>query len=212
MFYGGQIMLGLPRQTEIVKLLPKESFYKNIGISNEVKARFVSDIKKITITNILSTKTLNVEDGSETKEIIVLLMELKVKNYDKRIIETIAKQNQHSLLFHMQYESEHQQLVWIDKLYENEWKTEVDYIIPINGFNIDEIWKGIVLHIVGLDSRNKNSLSDTLLIKDEMCRIKKQIDNLQKKVITEKQANKQFEMSARLKEYRKRLNILEEEI
>ena len=174
--------------------------------------RSVSDIKKITITNILSTKTLNVEVGSETKEIIVLLIELKVKNYDRRIIESIAKYNQHSLLFYMQYESEHQQLVWIDKLYENEWKIDNKYIISINGLNMDEIWKNIVMHIIGLSPRNKKSLVDSLLIQEEMYRIKKQIDNLQKKVITEKQANKQFEMSARLKEYRKRLNILEEEI
>ena len=84
-------MLGLPRQTEVVKVFPKEDFYKNISISNEVKASFVSDIKKITITNILSKKTLNIEAGSGTKEIIILLIELKVKDYDKRIIETIAK-------------------------------------------------------------------------------------------------------------------------
>lgn len=205
-------MLGLPRQTEVVKVLPKESFYKNLSISNDIKACFVSDIKKITITNILSSKTLNVEAGSRTKEIIVLLIELKVRDYDKRIIETIAKQNQHNLLFHMQYEAEHQLLVWNDKLYGNGRKSNSDYIIPINGLNLDDIWKKIVLHIIGVDSRNENSLRDILLVQEEMNRIKKQIDNLQKKVNAEKQINKQFEMSARLKEYRKKLSKLEDEI
>ena len=101
MLYGGEIMLGLPKKTEINKILPKESFYRNLDISNELKDKFISDIKKITITNILSEKTINVKPGKEVTEIIVLNVELKEKSYDKRILELIAKQNEHHLIFNI---------------------------------------------------------------------------------------------------------------
>ena len=212
MLYGGEIMLGLPKKTEINKILPKESFYRNLDISNELKAKFISDIKKITITNILSEKTINVKPGKEVTEIIVLNVELKEKSYDKRILELIAKQNEHHLIFNIQYGKMCQQVVWSKKLYENDWSESDGFELRIEGLELEDIWKSMVLDIVGINTNKTNSIESLLENQEEIDKMKKQILILQKKVVNEKQANKQFEMNTRLKEYRKKLKQLEEKI
>ena len=70
-------MIDLPTSTKVDRRLPKEAFYKHLSISAALKAKFVSDIDKIIIKNILTKKNLNLVDDTDIKEILVLSIELK---------------------------------------------------------------------------------------------------------------------------------------
>ena len=105
-----------------------------------------------------------------------------------------------------------QQVVWSKKLYANDWSESDGFELRIEGLELEDIWKSMVLDIVGINTNKTNSIESLLENQEEIDKMKKQILILQKKVVNEKQVNKQFEMNTRLKEYRKKLKQLEEKI
>lgn len=62
-------MLNFPSRAAVGRVMPKEAFYKNLNLSSELKERFVSDIKRISIEYKLSPDTLNLDKSGETSEI-----------------------------------------------------------------------------------------------------------------------------------------------
>ena len=84
-------MIQLPSATAVGRVMPKEAFYKRLTLSSDLKEKFVTDVKRITISNSLTAATLNLEAGTEISEILVLTIDLKKQEFDGRIVENIAR-------------------------------------------------------------------------------------------------------------------------
>lgn len=92
-------MIDFPGNTLVKRRLPKEAFYKHLPLSAALKSKFVSDVDCIILENSLTRKNLNLARDSEIKEIMLLSITLKKQNFDGKIVEAIARQNPHQLIF-----------------------------------------------------------------------------------------------------------------
>lgn len=215
MFYGGDKMIvQLPEATHVHKRIPKEAFYKHLSLSGTLKNKFVSDISDIYVEWDITAKNLHLQKSSDIKEIIFIQIELKKQNFDSRIIETIAKQNEHKLVFTLQYENNVQLAIYYKKLYCTDWYDKDDYHLSMEGFALDEIWSNIIKQI-GLKDEflNENeatiiSLDDQLKKQNKINKLKKQIAKTEKLAWKEVQPKKQFELYRQLETQRKELEEL----
>ena len=92
-------MLGLPKATELSRQLPKKAIYAKFNMNTAVKERFDADISRITIVNEVSPTTVAIAAGEEVKSFYVLLVTLKRRNYDERVIGQLSRLIEQNMLF-----------------------------------------------------------------------------------------------------------------
>lgn len=202
-------MLSFPSTAVVGRIMPKDAFYKRLTLSSEVREKFVSDVKRIVLEYKLSPETLNVEKGGEIAEILVLSIDLKKQELDYRIVENIARQNTHKLLFLLKFQAQGQLALYYSKLYKTRWMPLADLELNTKGLNLDVIWEGfieqialqeeIVLASGGLTIEEKLKKQDTIL------KLQKEIDKLERLSRNEKQPKKRFELFTQMQGLKKRL-------
>lgn len=185
------------------KTIPKEAFVRNLDISPAMKTKFVSDIKRLTLVHSISPSTCNLAAGEDVKEINILVIELKKREADLRVLESIAKQTPFKLIFSLTYEGKEQLAAFHNKLFKTQWYKEEKIKLDIQGLNLDDIWKNLVSQIGDFEVRVEEELDEVIEQNEQIEKIKKQIAILENKIQREKQFNRQVELNSKLKEFRK---------
>jgi hypothetical protein len=202
-------MLKFPDKAFVGRNMPKEAFYKNLNLSSELKEKFVSDIKRISIEYKLSPDTLNLEKNAEATEILVLSIELKKKEIDYRLVENIARQNAHKLLFLLEFQEQGQLAIYYGKLYKTGWIPLTDLRIETRGLNLDSIWEGFIEQIALqeniIPSCDSLTIDEKLNKQDVILKLQKEIDKLERLSRSEKQPKKRFELFTQLQSLKKKL-------
>lgn len=205
-------MISFPGATTVGRILPKEEFYKRLTISAELKEKFISDIRRITVENSLTEHTLHLKPGVEVVEIIVLAFDLKKKEVDDRILELVARQNPHNILFWLRFEEQAQLSIYVNKLYKTEWQPLEAIQLESIGFTLDDVWNGYVEQIALLKTPDP-STSDApvayrLRKQEELLKLEKNIEKLENAARAEKQPKKKFELAMQVQQLKRELNEL----
>ena len=205
-------MIQFPSATAVGRVMPKEAFYKHLTLSSDLKEKFVTDVKRITISNSFTSATLNLNEGTQISEILVLTIDLKKQQFDGNIVENIARQNPHKLLFLLRFEDKAQLAVYYTKLYTTAWILYEEITLTAKGFTLDAVWQGFLEQIAlqdGLTKHNPDEDIDTKLQRQEMIlKLQKEIEKLEKRTQCELQPKKKFELYGQLQETRQKLEEL----
>lgn len=212
MFYGGDKMIEFPAATAVHRRLPKEAFYKHLPLTKILKEKFVSDVDRIVIENSFTKENLNLASDAEIKEIMLLSISLKNQEFDGKVIEAIARQNPHKLVFLLSFENQQQLAIYHNKLYRTLWMAHDETELKLQGYSLDEIWDSFIEQIALYEERAEQtdalSIEDRLAIQDKILKLKKQIDKTENAMWKEQQPKKKFELHTRLREYQKKLEDL----
>jgi len=205
-------MIQLPSATAVGRVMPKEAFYKRLTLSSDLKEKFVTDVKRITLSSSLTAATLNLEAGTEITEILMLTIDLKKQQFDGRIVENIARQNPHKLLFLLRFEDKAQLAVYYAKLYTTAWLPYDEITLKVKGFTLDTVWQGFLEQIALQDGLTENKPGediDTKLQRQEMIlKLQKEIEKLEKRTQSEVQPKKKFDLYGQLQEEKQKLEEL----
>jgi len=205
-------MIQFPSATAVGRVIPKEAFYKHLTLSSDLKEKFVTDVKRITISNSLTAATLNLKESTQISEILVLTIDLKKQQFDGHIVENIARQNPHKLLFLLRFDDKAQLAVYYAKLYATAWILYEDITLTAKGFSLDAVWQGFLEQIAlqdGLTKHNPDEDIDTKLQRQEMIlKLQKDIEKLEKRTQSELQPKKKFELYGQLQETKQKLEEL----
>ena len=212
MFYGGDKMIEFPAATTVHRRLPKEAFYKHLPLTKILKEKFVSDVDRIVVENSFTKENLNLASDAEIKEIMLLSISLKNQEFDGKVIEAIARQNPHKLVFLLSFENQQQLAVYHNKLYRTLWMAHDKITLKLQGYSLDEIWDSFIEQIALYEERAEEtadlSIEDRLAIQDQILKLEKQIDKTENAMWKEQQPKKKFELHTRLREYQKKLEDL----
>ena len=205
-------MIEFPAATAVHKRLPKEAFYKHLPLTKILKEKFVSDVDRIVVENSLTKENLNLASDAEIKEIMLLSISLKSQEFDGKVIETIARQNPHKLVFLLNFENQQQLAVYHNKLYRTLWMDHDEITLKLQGYSLDEIWDSFIEQIALYEERAEQteslSIDDRLAIQDQILKLEKQIDKTENAMWKEQQPKKKFELHTRLREYQQKLEDL----
>lgn len=202
-------MLTFPSRAAVGRIMPKEAFYKQLTLSSELREKFVSDVKRIVVEYKLAPDTLNIEKDGEISEILVLFIELKKQDMDYRIIENIARQNAHMLLFLLKFQDQGQLALYYSKLYKTHWMPLADLKLDARGLNLDNIWEGFIEQVAlqkdVVPAFDSLSIAEKLKKQDTILKLQKEIDKLERLSRNEKQPKKRFELFTQLQGLKKNL-------
>lgn len=205
-------MIEFPAATAVHRRLPKEAFYKHLPLTKILKEKFVSDVDRIMVENSFTKENLNLASNAEIKEIMLLSISLKNQEFDGKVIEAIARQNPHKLVFLLSFENQQQLAVYRNKLYRTVWMDHDEIALKLQGYSLDEIWDSFIEQIALYEERAEKtadlSIEERLEIQDQILKLEKQIDKTENAMWKEQQPKKKFELHTRLREYQKKLEDL----
>ena len=201
-------MYGLPISTERKKQLPKKAIYAKFDLKSSQRESFDADIARIDIVAVVSSSTVPaIAEGKEVKEIYLLALQMKRKEYDSKNIALLTKLIPQRMVFALQFEEQTQFAIYHTKLITSAWQltTHSSQLIAIKGLNLDTVWENIVTHIGEIEVTDGNTLAEQIVADYAHAKLIKQIELLEKKARAEKQPRKKLELFEKIKELKKKL-------
>lgn len=189
-------MLGLPRATEIKKIITKKKVYEHFGMEMSADRRksFDGDIARITVMNEISPVSVNLAAGDEVKAFFVVLVQLRQKEFDRQNIAFISKMFGQKLLIVLEYEEQQRLAIWQTKLMMGEWTSPDSLHIELTGLDLDKVWAHAVAGIAGIELQQGGTLNEQIAQQEKREKLKKEIAKLEKLAWAEKQPKKKFEL------------------
>jgi len=199
-------MYGLPTSTEVKKQLPKKAIYAKFKMPTSQCEHFDADIARLDIVGMVSSKTVPaLAEGEEVKEIYILAIQLKRKEYDTKNIILLTKLIPQKMVFALHYEEEVQFAIYHTKLITSEWQTSEEASLPLSGLNLGTVWENIVANIGQIKITDGNTLTEQIKEEELRTKLKIQINSLTQKLNKEKQFNRQIEINSEIKLLKKKL-------
>jgi hypothetical protein len=213
-------MIQFPSSTRKDIRLPKESFYTHATLTPAIKRAMVDDIEQIVWSHTLTAETLNVNASDKVRQIDVLTVTLKKREYNEKIFEMIEKAIPRHILFILRFKNECRLLIHYKEVYENvkgkfriveaystDWQPEEEVSLTISGLDLERIYHNFVYQIAGnkLTKEPGRDLGKSVEQHQEAEKIRNRIARLEDKMRKEVQFNLQLQLSAEIKALKKQL-------
>ena len=206
-------MFGFPSSTEIKKQLPKKAIYAKFDMSASQRERFDADISRIDISAMVSSKTVPaLSEGEEVKEIYLLNIQLKRKEYDAKNIVMLSKLKSQKMVFALEYEEEVQFAIYHTKLISAAWTPIEEARLPLSGLNLDSVWDNIVKQIGHIEVQEGNTLTEQIKADEEQAKLLAQIKLLERKMANEKQPRRKREYFEQIKKLKQQCHSERNEV
>lgn len=192
-------MFGLPVTTAINQPLSKKAVYEKFNLKASERERFDADISRLTLLARISPATVPaLTEGNEIKGIYVLQVVLKRKEYDPKNILLFQKLIPQNIVFALQHDVQTQLCVFHTRLQQSAWMPTEETAIPLQGFNLDDVWNNIVASIGSLDTSSEETIEQQIITREQKEKLLRQIEVLEKKCRLEKQTHKKYELHQEL--------------
>jgi len=213
-------MIQFPSSTRKGIRLPKESFYTHATLTPAIKRAMVDDIEQIVWSHTLTAETLNVNASDKVRQIDVLTVTLKKREYNEKIFEMIEKAIPRHILFILRFKNECRLLIHYKEVYENvkgkfrivesyttDWQLWEEISLSITGLDLERIYHNFVYQIAGnkLTKEPGRELAKAIEQNQEAEKIRNRIARLEDKMRKEVQFNLQLQISTEIKELKKKL-------
>lgn len=200
-------MLNLPHSTEMSKQLPKKAIYTKFQMNTSAKEKIDADISRITIVNEIAPNKVNIPAGDEVKSFFVLLVTLKRKDFDEKIIATLSKLIPQNILFVLEYNGESKLAVYRLKVMQTGWKPTEEQRVELQGLNLDKVWENIIRSLELGVWNEELSIDENIELHEKQAKLQKEIARLKKQARAERQPKKKFELVNKIKELKKNLGV-----
>lgn len=193
-------MLGLPKSTELNKLLPKKAIYAKFQMNTAQKERFDGEISRISIVGELSPATTGIAAGAAVRSIFVLLVALKHPDFQANTIAQISKLIDQNMLLILEHEGRRKLAIYHTKLIQTDWMP--DCTVTLKGLDLDAVWESLIVQVGGITIEQGNTLDQQIVADEKRAKLEKEIARLEKLARAEKQPKKKFELVQRIQKMR----------
>jgi hypothetical protein len=203
-------MLGLPRSTEVNRRIAKEKLYANATLNPAVRDAIKDRIEAVFWRNKLADGTFNAGKGETVTELQVFEIQLRQKGLDRRVLSAIAGAIPYKILFVLTFESEAQ--AWIEAsgtFYNTDWLSFDSMKFQFSGLNLDAVYENLARQIAGGRLEGEDDIAEAVERDRQRQKLERDIAALEKKLLREKQFNRQVVMNGELKRLRKELEGLQ---
>lgn len=203
-------MLKFPEKTYCNRKLPKKVFYEHLPMTPKLERAFVDGIAGIRLRNVLSPDTMNIAKSEGFAEIGVIEIALKTYPLDEYVLEVVDRVLPFYALYLIEYKGKYQAYIGykektaakVSRYFHSE-RVDFDALpLSVEGKSVEEIYSNFVVQVSGgaLAPETLEDLKQTIENNMEMQKLEEQIAALAKKIRTEKQFNRQIELSNQKRE------------
>lgn len=187
-------MLGLPKSTEMNKMLPKKAIYAKFQMNNTTKEKVDADISRITIVNEISAARVSLAEGETVKAFFVINVALKRREFSETTIAMVSKLIPQNILMVLSFEEEAKLAVYHTKLLQTQWMPKDEVTVQLKGLDLDAAWENIIIQIGGIQMQQGNTLDQQIALDEKRAKLRKEIARLEKLARAEKQPKKKYEI------------------
>lgn len=202
-------MLGLPRSTQVNRRVAKEKLYQNATLAPRTREMIKDQIDSVFWRNKLADSTMAISAGETVAEIQIFEIQLRQRELDKRVLPAIAKAIPYKILFILVFGDEAQ--VWIEAsgtFYNTDWQPLGGFALKFEGLNLDAVYENLVRQISGGRLGTEGDIEEAVDRDKQRQKLEREIAALEKKLLREKQFNKQVVLNSELKQLKKDLEEL----
>ena len=199
-------MLGLPRTTQVNRRVAKEKLYQNAALAPQTREMIKDQIDSVFWRNKLADSTMAISAGETVAEIQIFEIQLRQRELDKRVLPAIAKAIPYKILFILVFGDEAQ--LWIEAagmFYNTDWQPLGGFALEFEGLNLDAVYENLARQISGGRLGTEGDIEEAVDRDKQRQRLEHDIAALEKKLLREKQFNKQVELNGELKRLRAEL-------
>ncbi|MBS3899923.1 MAG: DUF4391 domain-containing protein [Dethiobacter sp.] len=199
----------MPRSTEVNRRVAKEKLYANATLTTQLRDMIKDQIELVVWRNKLADSTVGVATGETVKEIQVFEVALRQRGLDNRVLPVIAKAIPYKILFVLTFGDEAQ--AWMEasgKFYNTNWFSLDGFTLRFEGLNLDALYENLARQIAGGRLGADGDISEAVDRDKRRQKLDREIAALEKKVLREKQFNRQVELNGELKRLRAELEVL----
>lgn len=193
-------MLGLPKNTELNKPLPKTAIYAKFQMSAAEKAKVDADISRLVIVNEVSAAKLNLAPGETVQTFFVLQVVLKRKEFSEKTLIVLSRLIPQKMVLLLEHEDQAKLAVYHTRFLQTPWSAPTDLALDIKGLNMDAVWENVVVQIGSIQKQSGNTLEQQIAQDEQRAKLEKEIARLEKLARAEKQPKKKFELVQRINE------------
>ena len=197
-------MLGLPKSTELNKLLPKKAIYAKFQMNTAQKERFDGEISRISIVGELSPATTGLAAGTAVRSIFVLLVALKHPDFQANTIAQISKLIDQNMLLILEHEGRRKLAIYHTKLIQTDWMP--DCTVTLKGLDLDAVWENLIVQVGGITIQQGNTLDQQIVADKKRAKLEKEIARLEKLARAEKQPKKKFDLAQQINKLKRLYN------
>lgn len=197
-------MLGLPQSTEVKRPLPKAQLYKRFDWKPSQRESFDADISRLDFVNWIAPSTLPaIAEGVEVKEIFVIEVSLKTRDFDPKNIVLLAKSIPQRVIYLLRFEDEYRLAVYHTKLFITDWQfftPNSSLLLTLKGLTLDAVWQNIVCQIGNINSSfliphsSLSNLTEQIKADEERDKLLRQIAALERQMNATKQPRRKREL------------------
>lgn len=199
-------MLGLPQSTEVKRPLPKAQLYKRFDWKPSQRESFDGEVSRLDFVNWIAPRTLPaIAEGAEVKEIFVIEVSLKSRNFDTKSIVLLAKSIPQRVIYFLRFEDKALLAAYHTKLFATTWKSLYSVSVPLDGLTLDAVWQNIIAFVGELEVAEGNSLTEQIRVDEERNTILRQINSLEQQMRTSSQPRRQREIYSLIKQLKSKL-------
>lgn len=202
--------LGLPESTRVNRSLPKAQLYKRFDWKPSQRDSFDGEVSRLEFVNWIAPRTLPaIAEGVEVKEIFVIEVTLKTRDFDPKNIVLIAKSIPQRVIYLLRFEDEAMLAVYHTKLFTTPWQhltPNASSLIPLKGLTLDTVWQSIVAYVGSFEVVAGNSLTEQIRVDEEHARLVRQIESLERQMRSTSQPRRQRELYSEIKKLKMMLD------
>ena len=190
--------------------MAKEKLYANATLTASVRDVIKDQIESVVWRNKLADSTVGVAAGETVKEIQVFEVALRQRGLDKSVLPAIARAIPYKILFVLTFGSEAQ--AWMEAsgtFYNTDWFSPDGFTLKFEGLNLDAVYENLVRQIAGGRLGADGDIVEAVGRDRQRQKLEREIAALEKKVLREKQFNRQVELNGELKRLRAELEGLQ---
>lgn len=190
----GEIMLGLPKSTELNKPLPKTAIYTKFQMNAAEKAKIDADISRIVIVNEVSAAKLNLAPGESVQAFFVLQVTLKHREFSEKTLITLSKLIPQNMVLLLECDGQAKLAIYHTKLLQTPWRDPAELTLTIKGLTMDVVWENVIVQVGNIRLQTGNTLDQQIAQDEQRAKLEKEIARLEKLAWAEKQPKKKFEL------------------
>jgi hypothetical protein len=210
----------LPKSTIFNRRIPKQKFYDNLPVTQELKRVFIDQISMIYWRNKIAPSTVNIAEGEMITEIEVIEIHLNQPSLDRRVLKLIDKEIPYHILFLLIHQERGQAWIGykeqgmagsfkIGAYYHTQWLPMDKLSLQLEGLNMDLVYENYVRQIAGERLQDQpGDLKEAVARDERRKKLQKEIAALENKVRRENQFNIQVALNSELKRLKKELEGL----
>ncbi|RCX18910.1 uncharacterized protein DUF4391 [Anaerobacterium chartisolvens] len=202
-------MFGLPKSTEINKMLPKKTIFDKFKPSLAHRKLFDDQISRLTIVSEISPQTLSIAESEDVSAIYIILVTLKAADCDKKNIALLSKLIDQCMLFALQYEDTIRFVVCrAERVLVSQGKQLDEWKLNLRGLDLGVVWENMIAEIMDIDLTGGKKLDDTIAVNERRDKLIKQISALDNKAMNERQPRRKWELAEEIKRLKVELEEL----